>query len=306
MKQALKIVAALCTPLLLSACLLIPGEFDSKLTMMKDGRYSFIYNGQMQLFSGDEKGGMGGRQSYAPYNPESAECSSRTHNETGEVTELDYGYYGSDSTDDDPNDSYRYESRECSEKEIAAKRKDHEDREARRKKDDDEKKAAMGAIFGGAIPGDDESLRKFADQLAKYDGWNKVEYVGDDLFEVEYAISGRFDQNFSFPSLPGATMQFPFVQIIRRAGGELEILTPALAGPGGLFGAMAMKEMPREKMPDMKPISGNFVIETDGEILSNNSEDGYASEGATKTLRWELGEESMFQEGPRTILRLER
>ena len=67
-----------------------------------------------------------------------------------------------------------------------------------------------------------------------------------------------------------------------------------------------MKEMPREKMPDMKPISGNFVIETDGEILSNNSEDGYASEGATKTLRWELGEESMFQEGPRTILRLER
>ena len=185
MKPALKIIAALCAPLLLSACLLIPGKFDSKLTMMKDGSYSFIYNGQMQLFSGDGKGGFGGKQSYAPFNPESTECSSRIHVETGEVTELSYGYFGSGATDDNPDDGYRYESRACSKKEIAAKRKEHEDREARRKKDDDEKRAAMGAIFGGAIPGDDENLKKFADQLAKYDGWNKVTYVGDDLFEVE-------------------------------------------------------------------------------------------------------------------------
>ena len=173
-------------------------------------------------------------------------------------------------------------------------------------KDNEQKTAAMRSIFGGAVPGDDEGLKKFAAQLAKYDGWNKVEYVGDNLFEVEYMVSGNFDQMFAFPTIPGATMQFPFVQIIRRSGGELEISTPAMAGPGGLAGTVGPMPMGGSGKQKIQPIDGSFTIETDGEILSNNTADGYRSDGGIKKLQWKVDEESSIAGSPRAIVKLAR
>ncbi len=173
-------------------------------------------------------------------------------------------------------------------------------------KDDEQKNAAMRSIFGGAVPGDDEGLKEFAAQLAKYDGWNKVEYMGDNLFEVEYAVSGNFDQMFAFPTIPGATMQFPFVQIIRRSGGELEISTPAMAGPGGLAGAMGPMPMGGSSKQKTQPIDGNFTIETDGEVLSNNTADGYKMKGAMKSLHWKVDDASSAGGSPRAIVKLAR
>ena len=171
--------------------------------------------------------------------------------------------------------------------------------------DDDQKNLAMSAIFGGAVPGDDEGLKKFAEQLAKYDGWNKVEYVGNNLFEVEYAVSGNFDQMFAFPTMPGATMQFPFVQIIRRSGGELEVLTPAMAGPGGLAGAMGPMPMGgSSEKRKMEPIDGVFTIVTDGEVLTNNTEDGLTLSGGTKNMRWKVDGTSGPDGSPRAIIKL--
>ena len=172
--------------------------------------------------------------------------------------------------------------------------------------ENEQKNAAMRSIFGGAVPGDDEGLKEFAAQLSKYDGWNKVEYVGDNLFEVEYMVSGNFDQMFAFPTIPGATMQFPFVQIIRRNGGELEISTPAMAGPGGLAGAMGPMPMGGSSKQKMQPIDGSFTIETDGEILSNNTTDGYKSAGPIKTLQWKVDEASSAAGSPRAIVKLAR
>jgi len=171
-------------------------------------------------------------------------------------------------------------------------------------KDKEQQNTAMRSIFGGAVPGDDEGLTKFAAQLAKYDGWNKVEYVGNNIFEVEYAVSGNFDQMFAFPTLPGATMQFPFVQIIRRSGGELEILTPAMAGPGGLAGAMGPMPMGGASEEKMQPLDGKFTIETDGEILSNNTADGYKSDGPVKKLRWTIDNATGAEGSPRAIIKL--
>lgn len=171
--------------------------------------------------------------------------------------------------------------------------------------DDEQKNAAMRAVFGGAVPGDDEGLKKFAEQLAKYDGWNKVEYMGDNLFEVEYAVSGRFDQMFAFPTIPGATMQFPFVQIIRRSGGELEVLTPAMAGPGGLAGAMGPMPMGgSSEESKIQPIDGIFTIVTDGDVLSNNTEDGLTISGATKKMQWKVDGTSGPEGSPRAIIKL--
>jgi len=161
------------------------------------------------------------------------------------------------------------------------------------------------SIFGGAVPGDDEGLKKFAAQLAKYDGWNRVEYMGDNLFEVEYAVSGRFDQMFAFPTIPGSTMQFPFVQVIRRNGGELEVLTPAMAGPGGLAGAMGNLPLKgASDQPKMQPIDGIFTIVTDGEVLANNTRDGLAISGSTKSLRWQVDGTGGPDGSPRAIVKL--
>lgn len=168
-------------------------------------------------------------------------------------------------------------------------------------KEEEQKNAAVRSIFGGAVPGDDEGLKKFAAQLAKYDGWNKVEYMGDNLFEVEYAVSGNFDRMFAFPTIPGSTMQFPFVQIIRRNGGEIEVLTPAMGGSGGLAGQMGPMPMGKTKM---QPIDGTFTIVTDGEVLSNNTEDGLAISGSMKNMRWKVDGTGGPDGGPRAIIKL--
>ncbi len=173
--------------------------------------------------------------------------------------------------------------------------------------EEDQKNAAMRSVFGGAVPGDDEGLKEFAAKLAKYDGWNKVEYMGNNLFEVEYAVSGNFDQMFAFPTIAGATMQFPFVQIIRRSGGELEILTPAMAGPGGLAGAMGPLPMGgSSEKSKMEPIDGTFTIVTDGDVLTNNTQDGLTASDSMKNMRWKVDGTSGPDGSPRAIIKLMR
>ncbi|ASK88370.1 hypothetical protein [Sphingorhabdus sp. SMR4y] len=171
--------------------------------------------------------------------------------------------------------------------------------------DDDQKNAAMRSIFGGAVPGDDEGLTIFAEKLAKYDGWNKVEYMGNNLFEVEYAVSGTFDRMLAFPTIPGAIMQFPFVQIIRRDDGELEVLTPAMAGAGGLASTMGPLAMGSANAKSKaQPIDGTFTIVTDGAVLSNNTEDGLTLEGRMKKMRWKVDATSVADGSPRAIIKL--
>jgi hypothetical protein len=109
---------------------------------------------------------------------------------------------------------------------------------------------------------------------------------------------------FAFPTIPGATMQFPFVQIIRRAGGEIEVLTPAMAGPAGLAGAMGPMPAGGASKDKAKPIDGTFILETDGEVLSNNTTDGYSIAGMTKNMRWKVDDASGPDRSPRAIIKL--
>ncbi len=306
MGRMLKIIAAVFTPLLLSACLLIPGKFDSHLKLMSDGSYVFSYNGQMQMISDGDKGLS--PPSEPPFDPMRVKCSNRINNETGEIKTFNYpAFDDDDAKENTATDSpYRYENRACTAKETAGKKEKYDGRQARRKKENEEKSAVMSNIFGGAVPGNDDSLKKLAGRLAKYEGWNKVEYAGNNIFNVEYAVSGRFDQYFSFPTLPDATMQFPFVQIMARRGGDLEISTPAMGGPSGIFGALALNKMGAGNDLKIEPIDGRFTIETDGEILSNNSADGYSDEAGLKTIFWKVGEDAEIEGFPRAIIRLSK
>src|SRR5207237_8135157 len=150
----------------------------------------------------------------------------------------------------------------------------------------------MAKMFG--IPGlDDASNRAFAAKLMKYDGWRSVTYRGKGVFDVDYHLEGRATQDFLFPALPDNDMIIPFIAIRRRADGTVMVTAPAFTGGSGPLAARAgqtaaagMKDGPSSRA------EGRFTIVTDGEILTNNSEDGATAHPAGRLLRWDVNSTS--------------
>jgi len=160
----------------------------------------------------------------------------------------------------------------------------------------------MAKIFG--LPGlDDESNRAFAAKLTKYAGWRSVTYRGNGVFDVDYHLEGRATQDFLFPALPDNDLIIPFIAIRRRADGTVLVTAPALTGGAGPMaaraGAGASEGM---KGGPVSRAQGRFTIITDGEILTNNSEDGAAPHAIGKQLRWDVG--SASNKIPETLIRL--
>jgi hypothetical protein len=125
----------------------------------------------------------------------------------------------------------------------------------------------------------------------KQKGWRSVSYKGKGVFDVDYHFEGRLAQDFVFPLMPDSDLVLPFVAIRRRTDGTVLVNAPALTGGSGPFGARA-KAMGLPDKGDDGPRSraeGRFTIVTDGEILTNNSEDGPAPHAAGKQVHWDVG-----------------
>ncbi|MGI8612110.1 MAG: hypothetical protein ACR2KH_07580, partial [Sphingomicrobium sp.] len=141
------------------------------------------------------------------------------------------------------------------------------------------------------LPGaDNASNRRFAANLMKYKGWRSVRYQGESVFDVDYHFEGRLDQDFVFPLMPESDFLIPFVAIRRRSDGSVLVTAPALTGGSGPFGARA-KAMGLGNQSDgpRSRAEGRFTIITDGEILTNNNEDGPIAHPTGKQVRWEVG-----------------
>lgn len=160
----------------------------------------------------------------------------------------------------------------------------------------------MAKMFG--LPGlDDESNRAFAAKLMKYAGWRSVTYRGKGVFDVDYHLEGRATQDFLFPVLPDNDFLIPFVAIRRRADGSVLVTAPAFTGGSGPMAARAGAAA----AGDMKggPVSraqGRFTVVTDGEILTNNSEDGASPHPIGRQLHWDVSAAS--NKIPETLIRL--
>src|SRR5690606_40486690 len=118
-------------------------------------------------------------------------------------------------------------------------------------------------VFGGPVPGDDASMRAVAKTVKKYQGWKKVEYVGGNIFDVEYSEAGTIGSYFSFPVLPDAQMQYPFFQLVRRANGDVELFAPGVAAKSSFFNMM-MLEGKSAKTPELAEIDGTVPRESNG------------------------------------------
>jgi len=255
--------------LMLTGCLVTPGKFDSTLTLGQDNSFSFSYDGEL-FFIALVPGALG---NYEDGNFTSTECF----------------------------DVETYEERDCTAEELAGQKTDWDANQAQNKQKDAEQAQKMAAIMGGIDPNDPEAGNKMATMLERQRGWNSVRYVGDGLFNVEYAISGKLSHDLTFPVMEGVPVPSPFIQAIVRDDNIIRVNAPGFAKQegGGLMTGMimggfaqgmsdAMAEEKPEGQAGIPEIRGTFRVITNGQILANNTDEGPAASGDYQTLTWDI------------------
>ncbi|WP_343517755.1 hypothetical protein [Sphingomonas sp.] len=138
--------------------------------------------------------------------------------------------------------------------------------------DDDEKDSAEDKAKKEA------KFRAIGEALTKEAGYRSVSYKGDGVFLIDYQISGKLTHNFLWPYNLDAEVIFPFVVVELRGKDQVRIKAPA-------FGD---NDSPAKgKSDDSKAkLDGTFTLITDGELVSQNNEDGAKTEGGRRTVTW--------------------
>jgi hypothetical protein len=283
MRQWTKMLIAAAAALLLAGCLWGPGKFQSDLVLRKDGSFVLDYRGEIVLQSPDDG------ETLVPWNEKLAHC-----------------YDGEDGTKtpppirtiSGPNDTGPKE-RQCTKAEIAGQKLAHEKRQAERRASKAKKADEMAQMFG--LPGaDDASARAFAAKLSKYAGWRSVVYRGKGVFDVDYHFEGRLTQDFVFPLMPDNELLIPFVALRRRSDGSVMMTAPGLGG--NPFAARAKAAGMANNDGPPSHAEGRFTVTTDGEVLTNNSEDGPAPHALGRQVHWDVTPASV--KTPEMLIRL--
>jgi hypothetical protein len=270
--------------LLLTGCLWGPGKFTSDLTLRKDGGFTLDYKGEIVIALPPDE------SKPEPWKDSMARCHKSGATEV--VSETDT----SAAADDDP-------VRPCTAAEIAKLKAQHDQDAAQKAAEKATESAEMAKAFG--LAGfDDESNRAFAAKLMKYAGWRSVTYRGAGVFDVDYHFEGQATQDFIFPAIPDDNLLIPFIAIRRRADGSVFVTAPAFTGGSGAIPSAASEAAASGAGgPPPSRAQGRFTITTNGEILTNNSEDGPAAVPAGKQVHWDVGPSSKTI--PETLIRLQ-
>lgn len=287
MKAVLRLVGILILPLVLTSCFLVPGAFTSNVDLRKDGTFAFAYTGEIIFQTPDEV--MKDSKSEV-WSDDKASC---------------YGPVPGAKPPAEGEQTSADENRACTKAEIAEKRKDWEA----------EQKAASGrklkesqqfAALFGYNPSDDAANQRFAAQLMKHDGWKSVVYKGKGVFQVEYRMTGKLAYDFIFPTFPQGDFIIPFVQLRKRDQGSVAVTAPALIGGGmrGLASKMKMMGAPgTDDIPQSTRTKGVFTVTTDGEILTNNTEDGPIKAPNGRAMSWSI--DSSSDKVPEALIRVQ-
>ncbi len=141
----------------------------------------------------------------------------------------------------------------------------------------------------------DAEYRELAEQVRKEAGYKTVEYRGNGVFYVDYALSGRLTHNFLFPYNQDAGMVFPFLAVELRGKDGVRIKAPGFAKSEGK-GAMGTGDDANAKL------DGSFTLITDAEIVSQNNEDGATTVPGGKSITWKVN--SQTDDAPMAVLRV--
>jgi hypothetical protein len=271
---------ALALSVVLAACFVLPGKFAATLDLRKDGRFAYTYKGEVWVMGLSKLSEMGaGAGKFEP-----STCYK-----------------------DDDNMS----ERECSKDELEAQKAAWEiEQQAgaeKRKKEAEE----MKALLGGIDPSDPKAGEELAARLRRQAGWKSAIYKGDGLYDVDFAIAGRIDHDFNFPTIERMAMITPFVALNRRADGTVRIDTPGfaagggsnpMAAMGGLAAMGAAGEDGAKGGPKFPKIEGTFTITTDGTILANNTDEGPQADTTGQRLSWKI--DARNAAAPTALIRL--
>lgn len=250
--------------LLMTGCMLAPGKFVAELVLMRDGTFSYSYDGEIHLLSMSQLSQMG--ESFAE------------------------GEFVAESCYD--NDTF--EERECSAEELAQQRADYDQRMADKKRNDEEESRKMSEMFGGIDPTDPASGDELARRIERQAGFDRVTHKGNGLFEVSFRVNGRLDHDFVFPTFERLPVANYFVFAGRRDDGAVRIDAPGFVGqPTGnpmqaMMGGMNQGSGNGDLPPGMPAPEGTFSIITDGEILANNTDEGAEVDPRGRKLSWKI------------------
>jgi hypothetical protein len=258
---------------LLSTCFLSPGKFDARLDLKRDGSLHFAYTGQIYLLALSKL----------------ADLANKAEADDGEfVAQPCY-------------EEEKFEERPCSDGEIQQQRQDWETARTEKSASADKETEAMRALLGGIDPADPAAARELTERLRRQEGWRKVEYMGDGLFEVDFSIDSELSHDFAFPTFERFPMGNFFVMANLRAGNVVRIDAPAFAAQGagnpfqgmmsgmaGAMGAFAADEKDSDALPLIPEMDGTFTVTTDGVILANNTDEGLVAGPAGKVLTWKV------------------
>lgn len=269
--------------LALAACIVSPGKFESTLGLRRDGTFSFSYDGEIYLLALSKL----------------AEMSAAEAQQYVETP-----CYDEES----------FEERPCTEEELAEQRAAWEQQAESRRQNAEREAEQMRQVLGGIDPADPAAAEELAARLRRQEGWKRVEYRGDGLFDVEFALSGRLGHDFAFPTLERFPMANSFVIANLRQGGSVRVEAPGFSGQsGGPYQSMMMAGMASSfpaaagaddpaaaaSMPEME---GTFRIVTDGRILANNTDEGPVAGAGGQVLEWKVNRRT--QAAPMALIQL--
>jgi len=272
-KAAAGAVVAAAAALALTACIISPGQFNSTLDLRRDGTFTYSYNGQIYLLALSKL----------------AEMSAA--NDTSNEEFVQSPCYNEDSED--------YEERDCTEEEIAEQRETWELSQQAAKENREREAQEMRQFLGGIDPSDPEAAEELAERLRRQEGWNRVDYKGDGLFEVEFSLTSKMGHDFIFPTLERFPMLNNFVVANLRQGNIVRIEAPGFAAQGasnpmagmttGMSAVFAAAAADGGQVPPSLPeMDGTFRIVTDGQILANNTDEGPSAGPGGQVLEWEV------------------
>ena len=276
--------------LALSACLLTPGRFTASLDLRRDGQFRFAYAGEIHMLALSKLAQMG--RSTATFEPET--CTN----------------------DED-------KERPCTAEELAAQKQAFEERTKAQSTKNQKESEQMKALLGGIDPSNPQAAEEMAARLRRQAGWKSVVYKGDGLFVVDYALAGRLDHDFVFPTIERLPMANAFVQLSRRNDGTVRVDAPgfsaqsggsnplAMAMTGALGEMSAAQDSKGQKAKDQgagnpaspfaMPFEGTFTLTTDGAVLANNTDEGPQPGPAGQVLTWAVNARNA---APTALIRL--
>jgi len=137
-------------------------------------------------------------------------------------------------------------------------------------------------------------FKAIGEALTKEAGYRSVTYKGKGVFLIDYQISGKLTHNFLWPYNLDAEVIFPFVVLEMRGKDQIRVKAPAFGDDDSPA---------KGKGDDSKAkLDGTFTLITDGELVSQNNEDGATSAGGRKTVVWKAT--PLSKDAPMAVVKL--